>query len=185
MAGRVVPPWWVGYFFDNPLRRWLHPATRVLDRYVTQGQTAVDIGCGHGHFTLGLARLVGPSGRVVAVDLQDKMLAITMKRAARAGLADCIEPHQCRAGQLDLEVEADFVAAFWMVHEVPDPEAFFRQAAELIKPRGCMLVAEPSLKVWPRAFADTVAAARRAGLRQVATPDLLWCRTALLAPEAG
>ena len=187
MPAHLVPPWWMGYIFDNPLRRLLHPPSQVLGRFVGPGHTAVDLGCGHGHFTLGLARLVGPTGRVLAVDLQDKMLAITMKRVARAGLADCVEPHQCRADHLDLDLEAaaDFVTAFWMVHEVPDPDGFFGQAAGLLKPEGCMLVAEPSIKVWPKAFAATVGAARRAGLRKLAAPDLLGCRAVLLGREPG
>jgi 2-polyprenyl-3-methyl-5-hydroxy-6-metoxy-1,4-benzoquinol methylase len=65
-----VCPWWFAYTFDNPLRRLIHPPVRIFEGLVQEGQTAVDIGCGMGYFTLGLARMVGQNGQVIAVDLQ-------------------------------------------------------------------------------------------------------------------
>ncbi|NTU84989.1 MAG: methyltransferase domain-containing protein, partial [Chloroflexales bacterium] len=59
---------------DNRLRRWLQNPRPILEPYVHAGMTALDIGCGPGFFTLELAQLVGPSGRVIAVDLQADML---------------------------------------------------------------------------------------------------------------
>ena len=56
--GRVCP-WWFAYTFDNPLRRLLHNPRKILGPYVKEGDTAVDIGCGMGPFTVELARLVG------------------------------------------------------------------------------------------------------------------------------
>ena len=64
-----VCPWWLCYSFDNPLRHLIHDPERLLEPYVKTGMTAVDIGCGMGYFTLGLAKLVGPGGTVIAVDL--------------------------------------------------------------------------------------------------------------------
>src|SRR5512146_1437322 len=97
-----VCPWWLAYSFDNPLRRLLHDPARLLGPHVRPGMTALDVGCGMGHFTLGLARLVGEGGLVIAADLQERMLARTEARARRAGLAGRIRLHRCEPGALGL-----------------------------------------------------------------------------------
>ena len=58
---------------------------KVLAPYVRQGMTALEPGPGMGFFTLELARLVSREGRVVAVDIQSRMLD-GLRRAARAGV---------------------------------------------------------------------------------------------------
>jgi len=55
---------------DNRLRRWLQDPRRILAPHVREGMTALDLGCGPGFFTLDLAWLVGPAGRVIASDLE-------------------------------------------------------------------------------------------------------------------
>ena len=67
-------PWWLGYSFDNPLRRIIHNPARMLGTMVEEGQTVVDIGCGLGFFTLALAQMVGAHGKVIALDIQSEML---------------------------------------------------------------------------------------------------------------
>jgi len=90
--------------------------------------TVVEPGPGMGFFTLELARLVGPSGRVIAVDVQPKMLAELRRRAAKAGVLDRIEARQGpgdRMGLNDLNGQADFALAFAVVHELPSAGKFF------------------------------------------------------------
>ena len=81
--GPHVCPWWGGYFIDNRLRRWLHNPEQILAPYVSPGMTAMDFGCGMGMFSIAMAKLVGDKGRVIAVDLQQKMLDVLQKRARR------------------------------------------------------------------------------------------------------
>ena len=87
----MVCPWWFCYSFDNPLRLVCHDPVRLLTPSVSAGMTAADIGCGMGFFSIGLAKLAGPGGRVIAVDLQQKMLAVLERRARRAGKPRIIE----------------------------------------------------------------------------------------------
>lgn len=89
-----VCPWWLAYTFDNPLRRILHPPEKVLSGLVSQGQTVLDIGCGMGHFSIGMARMVGESGRVIALDLQDQMLDRVRRRAEKQRLSDRLILHK-------------------------------------------------------------------------------------------
>ena len=179
MAERVCP-WWLAYTFDNPLRRLLHPPQKVLGAWLRPGMTALDVGCGIGHFSLGMARLVGPAGRVVAADLQERALAIVRRRARRAGLAERITTHRCGVEFCGVPGPVDFALAFWMLHETPDAEVFCREIAGLLAPGGRLLVAEPTWHVGERLFEEEVAAAARAGLRIVERPRIRLSRAVLL-----
>ena len=70
----AVCPWRIGYLLASPLRRLLHDPAKILAPYVREGMTVLEPGPGMGFFTLELARRVGASGRVVAVDIQPRML---------------------------------------------------------------------------------------------------------------
>jgi ubiquinone/menaquinone biosynthesis C-methylase UbiE len=72
------------------VRRLINRPKRILRPHVATGDTVVDLGCGPGFFTLPLAELVGPEGRVVAVDVQEGMLEIVRTRAEAAGLSSRI-----------------------------------------------------------------------------------------------
>lgn len=178
--GRVCP-WWFAYTFDNPLRRWLHNPRKILGAYVHEGDTAIDIGCGMGPFTVELARLVGPDGRVIAVDLQEEMLQRVEKRLNRAGMRDRVELHRCQPDSLGLTVEADFILAFWMAHEVLDAHAFFEQIAGLLKEGGRFLLVEPNGHVGQEDFQHEVEAAQAAGLSVREQPRIAISRAALFS----
>ena len=91
MAQHRVCPWWVGYILASPVRKlWQNPAP-VLGTFAQSGMTVLEPGPGMGFFTLELARLVGSKGRVVAVDVEPKMIAGLRRRAERAGLSDRLD----------------------------------------------------------------------------------------------
>jgi len=175
-----VCPWWMCYTFDNPLRRLIQDPERLLEPYVQHGMTAVDIGCGMGYFTLGMAKLVGPGGKVIAVDLQQEMLAVLGRRALKAGLTDRIVPHRCRPDLLEVEEPADFVLAFWMAHEVRGKPRFFAQISAFLKPEGRFLLVEPKLHVTRERFGRTVEACRAAGFRLLGEPAVALSRAVLM-----
>src|SRR5512133_3839237 len=122
-----VCPWWLGYLLVSPLRRLVHDPAALLAPLVREGMTVLEPGPGMGFFTLEAARRVGPRGRVVAVDLQPRMLAALRRRAERAGLADRIEAREARPDALgveDLAGTVDLVLALLVVHELPDEGRF-------------------------------------------------------------
>src|SRR5574341_102756 len=164
-----VCPWWLAYTCDTPLRRMLHDPEQILAGLVLPGQTVIDIGCGMGYFTLPLARLVGPGGRVIAVDLQEQMLRRVKKRAERAGLLSRIRLYQCGPDSLGLTDPADFILAFWMVHETADRPRF--------------LVAEPRVHVSASNIQTTVDRARTAGLEVGGEPRIGWSRAVLFRAD--
>jgi ubiquinone/menaquinone biosynthesis C-methylase UbiE len=176
----MVCPWWMCYSFDNPLRRLFHDPKRLLGPYVNPGMTVVDIGCGMGYFTVGLAKLVGPEGKVIAVDLQQQMLDALERRARRAGMADRIVLHRCRKESLEVLEPADFVLAFWMAHEVPDKIRFFREIFTLLKTKGRLLLVEPKFHVTRKGLELTLEVCRETGFRILEEPSVALSRAFLL-----
>jgi SAM-dependent methyltransferase len=146
--------------------------------------TVLEPGPGMGFFTLELAQLVGSGGRVVAVDVQPRMLEALKRRAARAGLLPRIDTRLAVGASLrveDLRGAVDFVLAFAVVHELPDERAFFEQVAKALKPGGRLLISEPRLHVKESRFEATLRAAEQAGLRQEARPAIPGSHSVLLA----
>ncbi|MGD0199708.1 MAG: class I SAM-dependent methyltransferase [Bryobacteraceae bacterium] len=182
MAKRVCP-WWLGYVLASPLRRlWQDPA-KILAPYVHEGMTVLEPGPGMGLFTLELARLVGASGRVVAVDIQSRMLAGLKRRAARAGLVERVDARLAAPdsmGLADLAGAVDFALAFFMVHELPAEDRFFSEVAAALKPGACLLLAEPPGHVKAAQFDAELQAAALAGLELVDRPPVSRSRAALL-----
>lgn len=165
MTKHHVCPWWLAYTFDNPLRRLIHKPEKIFSGFVNEGMTVMDIGCGMGYFTIALAEIVGDNGRVIAVDLQQQMLDIMLKRASRKGLDKRITPHRTDTVILGVKTPLDFVLAFWMIHEVPDPDNFFSQIVPLLKPAAKVLYAEPVFHVSEDKYKKILAAATRNGLK--------------------
>jgi len=171
--------WWIAYTFDNPLRKLFHNPQKIFGGYIKEGMTVMDVGCGMGYFSIGMAKLVGASGKVIAVDLQRKMLEIMHKRARRAGVEDIIKPHHCEADKLGIGGPVDFILAFWMVHEVADKDHFFVQIRSILAPDGKMLIAEPRMHVGAEELDQTIAIARDKGLQSREAPAIRFSRTAM------
>lgn len=183
-----ICPVWIGYLLANPLRRLVQDPVQILGPLVTRGMTVVDVGCAMGYFTLPLAELVGAEGRVIGVDVQERMLRSLRQRAASRGVADRIEPRLCGGADLglaDLAGQADFVLAFAVVHEVPDPAGLFRQLHAVLRPGGRLLFSEPAFHIPARRMAEEVALAEAAGLRLAGERRIRGGRTVLLEKAAA
>lgn len=182
MTHRVCP-WWLGYWLISPLRKYGQDPHLILGPYVHEGMTVLEPGPGMGFFTLELARLVGPSGRVIAVDVQPKMIDRLKRRAAKANLLQRVDARVAPAdsmGVTDLHSSADFTLAFAVVHEFPDAGRFFAEVAAACKPGATLLLAEPSGHVKAAAFDSELQAAAAAGLRLVERPSIRRSHVALL-----
>ncbi len=170
-----VCPWWVGYWLASPLRRLRQKPEIILAPYVQPGMSVLDVGCAMGFFTLPLARMVGDSGKVIAVDLQERMIKSLLRRARRRGLTERIETRICPADSLgidDLAGQIDFTLAFAVVHEIPDPVGLMADLYRALKPDGRLLVSEPTDHVKPDAFETTVKITQAAGFTLLDRPEI-------------
>lgn len=171
MANHVCP-WWVGYLLVSPIRKWLQNPNRILRPYIRDGMTVLDLGSGMGFFTLEAARLVGPSGRVIAADIQEKMLSGVRRRARRAGLDSRIGTLLMEPDGFDPPCSFDFCLAFAVMHEAPRPEALFRSVGRSLKAGGKTLLCEPRSHVSEDLFGRIVQSAHNAGFRVIDQPDI-------------
>jgi 2-polyprenyl-3-methyl-5-hydroxy-6-metoxy-1,4-benzoquinol methylase len=180
-GGETVCPWWLCYAIDNPLRRLLHDPETILHPHVGHGDSAIDVGAGMGYFSIPLARLVGPTGHVTAIDIQAKILSALTRRVRRAGLSDRISEHLASPESLGTHPKADFILAFFMVHEVPNQRAFLTQIHDLMKPDGIFLLAEPKLHVPKESFLRTLRTAEDIGLSVKSNPRIRMSHSVVLA----
>ena len=166
LTGDHVCPWWLAYTFDNPLRRLIHNPEKMLEKFIKEGDTVVDIGCGMGYFSIGMAKLVGEKGRVISVDLQEKMLERVRHRAQQKGLLSRITLLNCSSDKLGVNEQADFALGFWMVHEVRNKDAFFNEIVTFLKPGAHLLLVEPKMHVKEDYFRKIIDVATNAGLKE-------------------
>jgi cyclopropane fatty-acyl-phospholipid synthase-like methyltransferase len=169
----------MAYTFDNPVRKLFHSPGKIFSGHIKEGMTVMDVGCGMGYFSIGMAKLVGATGKIIAVDLQQKMLDVMHRRARRSGVADRIMPHRCEADTIGIREPVNFILAFWMVHEVSDKDYFFEQLRSLLAPKGKILIAEPKMHVTAEALDKTIEIAQNNGLRCCDRPEIRFSHTAL------
>lgn len=186
MFDKHVCPWWIGYFLINPLRRLLQNPAEIIAPYVKEGMTVIEPGPGMGFFTLELANKVGDSGRVIAIDIQPKMLEKLKRRAAKAELIERI--NTCLAqpdsmGLAELANSIDFAFVFAVVHELPDMCSFFSEAGQSLKPGACLLLVEPTGHVGNEQFDAELRVAAQAGLKVIERPSIWRSHAALLKKE--
>ncbi len=126
-----------------------------------------------GYFTLPIARMTGPAGKVVAADLQPKMIEGLKRRARRAGLLERIEAIACDDDDLRLEGWSgliDVAIAIHVLHEVRDRRRFLEQMLEALRPGGRLLLLEPKGHVSREALEGELALAELVGFRRVEAP---------------
>lgn len=181
VRGKHVCPSWLCFTFDNPLRRIFQDPYEILSPYIRPGYTVVDIGPGKGYFTIPMCKLVGREGKVIATDIQESMLMSLHRRASEAGLAANLITNLSRPSDFGLDVKADFVLAFWMVHEVPVFMHFFVNVKEIMKPEAFFLITEPLFHVTKRSFDNTLRTAHKIGFKIVDRPEISFSYTAILS----
>jgi phosphoethanolamine N-methyltransferase len=109
---------------------------RVLEGLDLTGKTVVDIGCGSGGITTGLARDFG-AGRVIGLDVEAPVCAAARRRAEAAGVADRVEIRQVVPGPMPLpDGSADMVFSKDSIVHIADKEALAADVFRVLKPGG-------------------------------------------------
>jgi SAM-dependent methyltransferase len=135
--GRKVFPLAAAHVLDDPRRdEWQFPEEVVRELRIVPGERIADIGCGTGYFTLRLLRSAGPTGHVLAIDIQQGMLDILDSRLDAAE-RERIELRRSASEQpLRREDAIDLAFCANTLHEVDDPGPFLRSLFDGLAPNG-------------------------------------------------
>lgn len=146
VSGRVLAPT-MGVegaaWLDRPEREAEEaPSKAIAALDLAPGSVVADVGAGSGYYTVRLARVVGPKGRVVATDLQPGMLDLLRAKVARERLAN-VEIVQGRADDPVLPAKTfDLIVMVDVYHELASPQVFVRKLKEALKPDGRLVLIE-------------------------------------------
>ncbi len=115
-------------------------AVRLLN--LKPGMIVGDVGAGSGYYTELIARLVGPSGKVYATDIQPGMIQLLRQRIARAKLTN-VEPVLSAENDVRLPNAAlDLILLVDVYHEFSQPQLMLRQMKDALKPGGQLVLLE-------------------------------------------
>ncbi|OGF47630.1 MAG: hypothetical protein A2452_07460 [Candidatus Firestonebacteria bacterium RIFOXYC2_FULL_39_67] len=162
------------------LRRLTQNPYRILKPYLKEGMTLLDFGSGPGFFTVPAAKLVGTSGKIYAVDVQQQMLDMLVKYADKKGVLGNIITINNPEHEIGIELEADIILAIYVAHEVPDRDKLFLSLKKRLKPEGFLLLAEPKHRVTETEFKETLEIAKKNGLEEAGKFKMVESRTAVL-----
>jgi ubiquinone/menaquinone biosynthesis C-methylase UbiE len=177
--GRVCPVERAGSL-DNRIRRWIQNPRKILKPYIEEGMTVLDIGCGPGFFSVDMAQMVGKSGRVIAVDLQEGMLQKLRDKIQGTELEERIILRKTEENRIGISEKVDFALAFYVVHELPNQKVFFEELKSILQPKGQALIVEPPFHVSKTAFEATIRMARDAGFTPVERPKVFLSKTTII-----
>ena len=181
-------PVWLGYLLANPLRRLVESPDKLVLPLVKPGDRVLELGPGLGFFTLPLAGAVGPSGKVVCVDVQQGMLDRLGRRLRKRGLAEHVELRLCGQDDFGLASErerCDLALAIHVVHETTSPAATLGTLAACLRPGGQLLLVEPPGHVSRKTWQGEVSVLEQTGLVRVPHPRVEGRKLLALWRKAG
>ena len=125
-----------------PGRRLVAGTERILGAFgLRAGERALEIGPGTGFYSLGAARRLGPSGRLICLDIQPEMLRETRRRIAGAHLgADFVQADACALPLRSASL--DHVYLITVLGEVPDRRAALAEIKRVLRPAGHLSISE-------------------------------------------
>ncbi|MDI6808931.1 MAG: class I SAM-dependent methyltransferase [Candidatus Eisenbacteria bacterium] len=166
---------WIDRVLAKPIRYLFETPGRLLKDYVKHGMTVLDVGCGEGYYSLGMAKLVRREGRVIAIDAQVEVIANLRRKAEKAGLSERIETRVCSEEDLgirNLSGQVDFALAVYVIHHAKDAGSLMSDVHRALKPGGNLLVVEPGHHASAAEREATETAARTAGFALAEYPRL-------------
>ena len=132
---------------------WQKPDQVIALLGIAEGEEVADLGAGGGYFTFKLARAVGDTGRVYAVDVDDDMIAYLQERVAAEGIGNVevirgeFADPKLPDGRIDLLFSSN------TYHHIQDRSAYFAQVLGDLAPNGRVAILELNDQGWfPRTF---------------------------------
>ena len=137
-------PSWLSWMVerDNPFTKVNRAATIIKHLKLEPGMTVLDVGCGPGRLSVPVAKHVGTTGKVVAMDIQKGMLNRAREKAKAANLTN-IQFLQAGIGENKLPHNTfDRILLVTVLGEIPNQHAALEEIYSALKPRGILSVTE-------------------------------------------
>jgi ubiquinone/menaquinone biosynthesis C-methylase UbiE len=128
---------------DNPLRRKIQPPSEMPLRHgIEPGMSVLEVGPGNGRSTIETARRVGDTGKVIAIDIEPKMIERVIHRAQVEGVAN-LEAKVANVYALPFEDNTfDAICLIAVISEIPRPEQALSEFYRVLKPSGTLAFSE-------------------------------------------
>jgi len=160
---------------------WQMPDRVVRALKLKKGQTVAEIGCGPGYFTLRLARAVGKSGAVMAVEVNARLISLLRDRLEEHRVGNVTPVFSLAQDPFLPAASCDLILAVNSFHHFQKLPAYLRRLKRALKPKGRIVDIDFHKRELPLgppvdhklAREKILGAARKAGLRLVAEPDFL------------
>ncbi len=136
-------PQFLANLIDNPLRRKIQPPRDMPLRHgIEPGMTVLEVGPGNGRYTVETARRVGSTGKVIAVDIEPRMIERVRQRAQAEGVTQ-IEAKVANVYDLPFD-DGTFGAVYLItvISEIPEPERALREFYRVLSPEGTLAFSE-------------------------------------------
>jgi ubiquinone/menaquinone biosynthesis C-methylase UbiE len=128
---------------DNPLRHKIQPPEQTPLRHgIEPGMTVLEVGPGNGTYTMATARRLGDKGKLVAIDIEPKMIDRVKRRIEKEGLKN-IDAQV--ADVYDLPFENGYFDVIYMItviSEIPDPIRAMKECYRVLSPSGTLVFSE-------------------------------------------
>ena len=136
-------PEFLANLIDNPLRRKFQPPSDMPIRHgIERGMTVLEVGPGNGRYTVETARRVGNTGRVIAVDIEPKMIERVQQRAQVEGITN-LEAKVANVYNLPFQDGMfDAIYMITVISEIPEPERAMQEFHRLLSPSGTLAFSE-------------------------------------------
>jgi ubiquinone/menaquinone biosynthesis C-methylase UbiE len=122
-------------------RNWAPTTAALFDRVgIEPGARCLDLGCGAGDVTVELARRVGPSGRVVGIDMDAEKLEAAREEAEAAGVAATTEFTVGNAYDFTVADRHDIVYCRFVLQHLSRPAEVLRRMWAAVEPGGVLVV---------------------------------------------
>jgi ubiquinone/menaquinone biosynthesis C-methylase UbiE len=132
-------------FFRNAyagslVQQWLPSLNGVIDR-LKRGITVADVGCGHGHSTVLMAKAF-PNSRFFGFDVHEDSIAVAREVAEDAGVSGRVSFEIAKAASYPAR-GYDLICFFDSLHDMGHPTDAMRHAAASLAPDGTVMLVEP------------------------------------------
>jgi len=126
------------FLTDNFLRRLVSPPKKKISKFISAGAAVADVGCGPGDFTIPIAELVGPEGKVYAADSDPKSIQVLKSKAEGRGLQRIIQAETASAANLEFipDASVDFVFAIDVLCCMMEHAGAVTEIKRILKPHG-------------------------------------------------